>query len=106
MPRAGRDVELAPNDRLNPALLRLIVELNGTVHVTVVRHGYRWLAELRRVRDNFFELISPVEEAVLGMKMEVNELRHVASKREKKDGNNRLPILPPPGPTLKHKKGE
>jgi hypothetical protein len=52
------------------------------VHVPVVGHRDGWLTELRRVRDNFFELISPIEEAVLGVKMEVNELRHVASKRE------------------------
>jgi hypothetical protein len=58
------------------------------------------------MRDNFLELVSPIEEAVLGVKMEVNELRHVASKREKKDGNNWLPILSPLGPTLKHKKGK
>jgi hypothetical protein len=48
------------------------------------------------VRDNFFELISPIEEAVLGVKMEVNELRHVASKREKKTviiGSQSYPLL-------------
>jgi hypothetical protein len=54
------------------------------VHVAVISHRNSWLTELRRVSDNFFELVSPIEEAVLGMKMEVNELRHVASKEREK----------------------
>jgi hypothetical protein len=57
------------------------------VHIAVVGHRDSWLTELRRVRDNFLELISPIEEAVLGVKMEVNELRHVASNgRDKIEG--------------------
>jgi hypothetical protein len=57
------------------------------MHVTVVGHRDSWLTELRCVSDNLFELISPIEEAVLGVKMEVNELRHVASNgRDKIEG--------------------
>jgi hypothetical protein len=50
----------------------------------VIGHGDSWLPKLSRVRYNFFKLVSPIEEAVLGVKMEVNELRHVASKERKK----------------------
>jgi hypothetical protein len=50
----------------------------------VVGHRDRWLTELRCVRDHFLELVSPIEEAVLGVEMEVNELRHVASKEREK----------------------
>ena len=54
------------------------------MHVAVIGHRDSWLTELRGVRDNFLELISPIKEAVLGVKMEVNELRHVASKESEK----------------------
>ena len=82
--RAGSNVELASDYRFNATLLGLGVELNRSMHVTVVGHRDSWLTELRGVRDYFLELISPIEEAVLGVKMEVNELRHVASKESEK----------------------
>jgi hypothetical protein len=54
------------------------------VHVAVIGHRDSGLTELRCVRDNVFQFVSPIEEAVLGVKMEVNELRHVASKESEK----------------------
>jgi hypothetical protein len=54
------------------------------MHIAVIGHRDSWLTELRGVRDNFFQLISPIKEAILSVKMEVNELRHVASKESEK----------------------
>jgi hypothetical protein len=50
----------------------------------VVGHGDRRLPERSRMMENFFNLISPIEEAVLSVKMEMNELRHADSREEKK----------------------
>ena len=83
MARSRGDVQLTPYDRFDPGFLSLIEELNRSMHVAVIRHRYRRLPELRCVSYNFFKLISPIEEAVLGVKMEVSELRHVASKKRK-----------------------
>jgi hypothetical protein len=52
------------------------------MHVAVIGHRDSRLTKLGCVAQDFLNFISPIEEAVLGVKMEVNELRHVASKRE------------------------
>ena len=83
MTRSRGNVQLASDNRFDTGLLRLIKELNRSMHVAVISHRYRRLPELRCVSDNFFKLISPIEEAVLGVKMEVSELRHVASIKRK-----------------------
>jgi hypothetical protein len=84
MARSWGHIELATYNRLDATLLCFVEELDSPVHVAVIGHGDSWLTELRRVSDNIFKLVSPIEEAVLGVKMEVNELRHVASKERKK----------------------
>jgi hypothetical protein len=84
MARSWGHIELTADNRLNARRLRFVEEFNGPVHVAVIGHGDSWLPKLSRVRYNFFKLVSPIEEAVLGVKMEVNELRHVASKERKR----------------------
>jgi hypothetical protein len=100
MPRARCDVEFTPNYRLYPDLLGLVEKLYGAMHVAMIGHGYRRLPKGRRVGDNLFKLISPVEEAVLCMKMEVSEPRHFASKTD----YTRPLILTRHGSRLKHKR--
>jgi hypothetical protein len=83
MARSRGDVQLASYNRFDPGFLSLIKELDRSMHVAVISHRYRRLPELRCASNNFFKLIGPIEEAVLCVKMEVSELRHVASKKRK-----------------------
>ncbi|OQC27919.1 MAG: hypothetical protein BWX71_01110 [Deltaproteobacteria bacterium ADurb.Bin072] len=69
----GGDVDLAPDDGLDTCLDGLVVELNGPIHDTVVRYGHRLLGEFHRGPDEVIDADGPVEEAVLGMTVEMNE---------------------------------
>jgi hypothetical protein len=71
---AGRDVELAADDRLDPRLLRGEVEVDATEEVAVVGERDRRKAKLARAVDQLLELRGAVEEAVLRVNVEVDEL--------------------------------
>jgi precorrin-6B methylase 1 len=82
VPRAWGHIQLASNYGLDAYLLGRGVELDRSVHIAVIGHGDSRLAELMRPLQDIRELISSIQEAVLRMKMEVNELRHAASTRD------------------------
>jgi hypothetical protein len=89
MTRAWGDVELTPNDRFNAGAFSLEVELNGSVHITVIGHRYRRLPERGRPIDYLFKLISPIKKTVLRMEMEMTELRHCGLARKVKNMTER-----------------
>ncbi len=70
---AGREVELAADDRLDAGRLPPGVELDRAEEVAVVGHGDRRHLQLDRPLEEGVELVRPVEEAVLGVEVEVDE---------------------------------
>ena len=77
VPALWRVVPLDPDDRLDPVLLALLVELVGAEHVAVVSHGDRRHPEARGLGEQVVESGGAVQHRVLGMHMKVHErVRH------------------------------
>src|SRR5688572_29620914 len=72
-PVARRDVGFHPDDRLDPCLLRLLLELPGRVQIAVVRDRQRGLLELLRLGDQVIDSVGAVEEGVLRVTVEMDE---------------------------------
>lgn len=70
------EVELAAHDGLEPPFIGLRYELEGAEHIAVVGQGDALLS----VPDSFihqgFDVAGPIQQGVLGMAMEVEEIRH------------------------------
>ena len=79
MSRTGRDVDLLADDGVDPGGFGLNEELDGPVQHTVIGKGDRrhpgLLGEANHVRDP----AGPVEQAVFGMSVEVNEAHALRS---------------------------
>ena len=73
---ARRDVELAAEDRLDLGLFRREVEIDAPEEVAVVGERERLEAEVLRLLDELLELRGAVEQAVLGVDVQVNEISH------------------------------
>ena len=73
-PLARRHVELAAEDRLDPLLLAGQVEVDGAEQVAVVGQRERREPQLPRPRDQLVELRGAVEQAVLGVDVQVDEV--------------------------------
>ena len=66
-------VGLGADDRLDPLLLALLVELEGAVHVAVIGHRDRRLAVGDRLGHHLVEARGPVEHREFGVDVEVYE---------------------------------
>src|SRR5262249_7145696 len=71
---ARRDVELAADDRLDAGLHRRVVEIDRAEEIAVIGQRDRRELELLGLGDELLELGGAVEQAVLGMHMEVDEV--------------------------------
>ncbi len=70
----GGDVELAADDGLDPSLLRLDIELESAIHGAVVGDGHALHAVFLALGEQIADPDGPVEQAVLGVDMEVDEI--------------------------------
>ena len=75
-PIARRDVDLAAEDRVDPALARLVVEDDRREHVAVLGDRHRRHLQLDRLVEQFFDPAGAVEQRVLGVQMQVDEVGH------------------------------
>src|SRR6185436_7057886 len=75
-PIARRDVDLAAEDRVDPALARLVVEDHRREHVPVLGDCHRRHLQLDRLVEQLLDPARPVEQRILGMQMEMYEVRH------------------------------
>ncbi len=73
-PAAGRDVQLAAQDRLHPAPLAGRVEVHAPEEIAVVGERDGGEAEVLGLLDELLEARGAIEEAVLGMHVQVNEV--------------------------------
>ncbi len=70
---SGRDVELAAEDRLDAGLLGRVVEVDRAEEVAVIRERDGRELQLLGLVDQLLELGGTVEQAVLGMNVQVDE---------------------------------
>ena len=70
----ARDVRLGADDRPNAGLARLHVEVDRAVERAVIGERERGHLELFGARDEVADTREPVEQAVLAMRVEVDEL--------------------------------
>ena len=75
-PIAGRDIDLAPEDRVQPAGPRVVVEDHRREHVAVLGDGDRRHLQRDRLIEQFVDPARAVEQRELGVEVKVNELRH------------------------------
>ena len=75
----GRDVGLAAEDGLDPVLARALVEIEGPEQVAVVGDGHGLHAALEHAGEELVQPDRAIEEAVLGMQMQMGELSHAPS---------------------------
>ena len=73
LPASGRDVELAAEDRLDAGLLGRVVEVDRAEEVAVIRERDGRELQLLGLVDQLLELGGTVEQAVLGMNVQVDE---------------------------------
>ena len=76
LPPARRDVQLATEDRRDVRLLRGLVEVDAAEEVAVVRQRERLESERFCLLHELLELRGAVEQAVLGVDVEVDEVSH------------------------------
>ena len=75
----GSDVHFAADDGFDPGFLTFLVEFNDPVHDPVVRNGQGRHPQLLGILDQFRDPAGPIQEAVLGMGMQMDELVHGCS---------------------------
>ena len=75
-PVAVGDVHLAADDRLDPALARLVVELDGGKEISVLRHRHRRHLEANHLVERLPDPAGAVEQRVLRVQVQVHEVGH------------------------------
>ena len=75
-PIAGRDVDLAAEDRLDALLLRLIVEDDRREHVAVLGDRERRHLQARRLLQQLVDAAGAVEQRIFGVQVQVDEITH------------------------------
>src|SRR5262249_42689663 len=71
------DVKFAADDWLDSGLVRRIDEVHCADEVPVVSRGHGGHAQFFDAIDELFYITSSVEHGIVGMEMEMDELRHV-----------------------------
>ena len=66
---AAREIDLTAEDRLDSLLLRLLIEVDDTVHHTVVGDRHRIHPELLAARDHLRDPTGTIEKTVACMNM-------------------------------------
>ncbi len=69
-----REISFASDNRLDPFRLHRVVERDGAVHVAVIGHGTRVHAQRSQAFGKGFDLNGAVEQAVVGVKVQVDEI--------------------------------
>ncbi len=75
MAASQRHVGFAADDRLDAGVVGFSIELDGPEHVAVIGHGHGRLSERFDLLDERFDLIRAVEQAELGVEMQMDKRR-------------------------------
>jgi hypothetical protein len=77
---AGSHIGFTSDYRFNIMGFGFLIKINGAKEVAMVRHRHGGHAEILDLLEQGRELVGPIEEAILGVKMKMNELcRHSCS---------------------------
>ncbi len=71
---ARGDVGLATNNRFNPMRVHRVVKRDRAIHIAVIGHGARFHPQFLGALGERIDLNGSVEEAVIGMKVEMYEV--------------------------------
>ena len=71
---SGSEISFASDNRLDPFLLHRVIESDRAVHVAMISHGARVHTQFQSSLCQRVYLNRAVEEAVVGMQVEVNEI--------------------------------
>jgi len=71
-------IHLAANNRLYPNFCGFLVKLDCAMHIAMVSHRHGTLAKLLRAVNALGDLYRAIKDAVLGMQMEMAEVRHLS----------------------------
>src|SRR6185369_4073435 len=71
------DIEFTSDDGFDASLMGSINEVYGAENVAVIHHSDGRHPQFLHPRDEFLHIASTVEHRIVGMKMEVYELRHL-----------------------------
>ena len=66
---AAREIDLTAEDRLDSLLLRLLIEVDDTLHHTVIGDGHRITPEIPAAHDHIRDPTGAIEKAVACMNM-------------------------------------
>src|SRR5215472_2862267 len=69
-------VEFAADDRLHARVLGCVDKMHGAENVAVIGHGHGRHAEFFHALDEFLDVASSVKHRIVGVEMQVYELRH------------------------------
>src|SRR5579875_2655332 len=67
-------IQLAPEDRLQPALLHRVKEVHRAKDIPMVRNGRRLLPNLLQMLRQLVDIASPIQQRIIRMKMKVSKL--------------------------------
>ncbi len=70
------DVDLAAENRIQPASARMVVKQHRREHVPVLGHGDRGHLQRDRLVQQLVDAAGAVEQRILGVQVEMNEIRH------------------------------
>ena len=70
------DIELAPQNRLDPPILRRGKKVHRPVDIPVVRHGDRSLPQVRHPVHQLLNVTSPVQQGIFRMQMKMRKFGH------------------------------
>ena len=71
---ARSHIGFTPDNRLDIMSFGFLIKINGAKEIAMVSHGDGGHTEILHLLEQGCELVGPVEEAILGVKMKMNEL--------------------------------
>ncbi len=72
--RPRRDVNLAPDDRLDAFLARFLPKIHDPMHRPVIGDGERGQFQVARLLDEFVQPARAIEQRILGVQMQMDEI--------------------------------
>ena len=70
----GGHIHLAADNWLDTGRTGLLVKFDGAEHIPMIRHGQSRHSESGRLLNQFVDRVGAIQEAVMGMTMQMNEI--------------------------------
>jgi hypothetical protein len=73
-PVTGSHIGFTSDNRLDVMGFGFLIKINGAKEIAMIGHGHGRHAKIFYLLEQGCELVGPIEEAILSVKMEMNEL--------------------------------